>query len=163
MGVRFDDPVWLMLALAALPLGVAGLRWMRAMSRARAWSAVAMRLVVVALIAGLVVTKLDGTGPRGTPGFVSDAAEIPTTGESTMLLDPAPFGRVGRALQVAVVLACPVWCLLMPFLDRSGVRRRGRQPGPGASGFRARWLGREPGDRERSLPQVRTRRWTAPR
>lgn len=51
MGLRFDDPIWMLLVIAAIPLGVAGLRWMRAMSRTRAWSAIVARLVVVALIA----------------------------------------------------------------------------------------------------------------
>ncbi len=81
-------------------------------------------VVLGELIAGLVAAKLDVTGPRGTPGFFSDAAEIPTTGESTMLLDPTPLGRPGRALQVAVVLACPIWCLLMPFLEGGRLRTR---------------------------------------
>jgi hypothetical protein len=105
-------------------------------------------VVLVALVVGLVAAELDVTGPRGTPGVFSDAAEIPTTGESTMLLDPAPLGRAGRALQVAVVLACPAWCLLMPFLERSGSRRRGRHQGARESGIRRRWIGRELGGLE---------------
>jgi hypothetical protein len=70
------------------------------------------------------------TVSRGNPSAISDAAEIPTTGESTMLLGPAPLGRAGRALQAAVVLACPAWCLRMPFLERARSRRRGRQREP---------------------------------
>lgn len=51
MGLRVDNPFWLLLIALALPLGIAGLRWMRSMSRARAWSAVITRALVVALTA----------------------------------------------------------------------------------------------------------------
>jgi hypothetical protein len=81
-------------------------------------------LVMVALAVGLLASERVVIGPRGTAGVGDDAAEIPTTGESTTLVGPAPVGRVGRALQVAIVLACPLWCLLMPGLERWGWRRR---------------------------------------
>ncbi len=117
-----------------------------------------MAVALAALVVGLVAAELDATGPRGTSAAVSDAAEIPTTGESTMLLGSAPLGRAGRALQVAVVLACPAWCLLMPFLERTGSRRRGRHHGDREFGILVGRVDRERGDLERSLPEVRTRR-----
>ena len=52
MGVRFDQPVWLLIALLALPVALLGLRWLHAMSRPRAWSAVVLRALVLAMIAG---------------------------------------------------------------------------------------------------------------
>jgi hypothetical protein len=113
----------------------------------------AMAAVLVALVVGLVAAQFPVTVPRGNPSAISDAAEIPTTGESTMLLGPAPLGRAGRALQAAVVLACPAWCLLMPFLERARSRRRGRQREPVETGLRTRWVGRELGDPGRSLPR----------
>ena len=113
----------------------------------------AMAAVLVALVVGLVAAQFPVTVPRGNPSTISDAAEIPTTGESTMLLGPAPLGRAGRALQAAVVLACPAWCLLMPFLERARSRRRGRQREPVETGLRTRRVGRELGDPGRSLPK----------
>lgn len=115
----------------------------------------AIAVVLVALVTGPVADEFQVTGPRGNRGAVGDAAEIPATGETTVLLDPAPLGRAGRALQVAVVLACPAWCLLMPFLERSGSRRRGRRHGGRESGIRARRVDRERGDVELPLPSVR--------
>ncbi len=50
MGLRFDNPLWLLIALLAVPLGLLGLRWFRTMSRARAWSGVAARSVLLALL-----------------------------------------------------------------------------------------------------------------
>lgn len=54
MGVRFDDPIWLLLLVLAIPLGIAGIRWMRAMSRLRAWTAVVARAGVIAIIASML-------------------------------------------------------------------------------------------------------------
>ncbi|MFG0275680.1 MAG: VWA domain-containing protein [Phycisphaerales bacterium] len=54
MGVRFDDPIWLLLLVLAIPLAFAGLRWMRAMSRLRAWTAIAARAGVIAIIASML-------------------------------------------------------------------------------------------------------------
>lgn len=51
MTLSFRDPAWLLLILLALPLAWAGLRWFRSMSRARAWSAVIARSVLIALVA----------------------------------------------------------------------------------------------------------------
>ncbi len=54
MGLSFAQPVWLLLALIAIPLGVIGLRWMRTMSAARAWSAVIARSLLIALVAAML-------------------------------------------------------------------------------------------------------------
>ncbi|RMH27135.1 MAG: VWA domain-containing protein [Planctomycetota bacterium] len=51
MGVILRDPWWLALAVTAIPLAWIGLRLFRAMSRARAISAVVARVALVALVA----------------------------------------------------------------------------------------------------------------
>lgn len=51
MPVTFEQPLWLLLALLAIPAGVVGLAWFTAMSRARAWSAVIARSVLLILLA----------------------------------------------------------------------------------------------------------------
>lgn len=51
MGLHFDQPLWLLLLLAAFPLGWLGLRWFHAMSRLRAWTSILARALLLALIA----------------------------------------------------------------------------------------------------------------
>ncbi len=51
MPVTFEQPWWLLLALLALPVIVSGLICLRSMSRARAWSVVIMRSLLIALVA----------------------------------------------------------------------------------------------------------------
>lgn len=54
MGLTFEDPRWLLLILLALPAAWAGLRWFAPMSRARRWSAVALRVVLIALVSAML-------------------------------------------------------------------------------------------------------------
>lgn len=54
MEIRFEQPLWLWLALASLPLAVVGLIWFRTMSPGRRISAVVARAVLVALLALLL-------------------------------------------------------------------------------------------------------------
>jgi len=54
LNLVFVDPRWLALALVALPLGFVLLRWCVAMARVRRWSAVAMRIVLMSLIAAML-------------------------------------------------------------------------------------------------------------
>ncbi|MBL8745988.1 MAG: VWA domain-containing protein [Phycisphaerae bacterium] len=51
MPVTFEQPWWLVAALLAVPSAVIGLRWFTAMSRARAWSAVTARAVLLVILA----------------------------------------------------------------------------------------------------------------
>ncbi len=51
MGLTFADPLWLLLALCVAPIVWVGLRWKHAMSVSRAWTCVATRSVLVALVA----------------------------------------------------------------------------------------------------------------
>lgn len=54
MDLRFEQPLWLWLTLASVPLAVVGLIWFRAMSPGRRITAVVARAVLVALIALLL-------------------------------------------------------------------------------------------------------------
>lgn len=49
--LRWQAPVWLLVAAAALPLAVLGLRWFTAMSRARRWVSVLLRVATFAALA----------------------------------------------------------------------------------------------------------------
>lgn len=51
MSLSFEQPLWLLSLVAALPLAWLGLRWFNTMSRARAWSAVMARLILLTLLA----------------------------------------------------------------------------------------------------------------
>ncbi len=52
MNFRLDQPEWLALIAAIVPMGAAALIWMRAMGLWRRWSAILLRLMLLALIAG---------------------------------------------------------------------------------------------------------------
>jgi Mg-chelatase subunit ChlD len=54
MDLRFANPWWLLLLLAAPPLVWLGLRWLRSMSRVRAVASVAFRTIVIALCAAML-------------------------------------------------------------------------------------------------------------
>ncbi len=54
MNLVFVEPVWLLLALLAIPLGYVLVRWCVAMARIRRWSAVVTRVVLMSLIAAML-------------------------------------------------------------------------------------------------------------
>lgn len=51
MGITFAQPLYLLLCLLAIPMAWAGLAWFGGMSRARRWSAIVTRAILLALIA----------------------------------------------------------------------------------------------------------------
>lgn len=51
MDIRWQEPVWLVAAAAALPLAVLGLRWFSAMTRGRRWVSVLLRVLLFVLLA----------------------------------------------------------------------------------------------------------------
>lgn len=61
MPIRFESPVWLLLALVLIPAAVIALRWFVTMTRLRRWSAIAARglllLALAALLAGAVTVR----------------------------------------------------------------------------------------------------------
>ena len=81
-------------------------------------------LVATAAVAGLFDAVTPGHDVART---YPDAAEIPTDGRQVEALSSAPIGRLGAALQLVAVLACPAICLGMGLLERS--ERRGRRAG----------------------------------
>lgn len=52
MTLRFEHPEWLALLALCVPMAWVLLKWCTSMSRVRRWSAVVMRMVLIALIAG---------------------------------------------------------------------------------------------------------------
>jgi len=54
LDLHFREPLWLLAILLAIPLAWAALRSFQAMTRARAWSAVAARTTLIALIASML-------------------------------------------------------------------------------------------------------------
>ncbi|MCB9838598.1 MAG: VWA domain-containing protein [Phycisphaeraceae bacterium] len=57
-GIGFLDPIWLLLAIVALPLAIIGFRWLHAMSRLRRWSAVLLRTALVVLLTMMLATAV---------------------------------------------------------------------------------------------------------
>jgi uncharacterized membrane protein len=53
-GITFERPVWLLLLLLAAPAAWVGLRWFVSMSMLRRWSAVVARVLLIALLAGML-------------------------------------------------------------------------------------------------------------
>jgi hypothetical protein len=51
VGITFAQPLWLLILLLAPPMAIAGLTWFGGMSRARRWTAIIARTVLLALIA----------------------------------------------------------------------------------------------------------------
>ncbi|MBL0927941.1 MAG: VWA domain-containing protein [Phycisphaerales bacterium] len=54
MGLTFENPLWLLGLALILPVAWTGLRWLQTMSRARAWSAVVARSVLIALVCAML-------------------------------------------------------------------------------------------------------------
>ena len=96
--------------------------------RSRTTGALPLALAIVVAAGGMVGLLVGVTRPGGSAAEYPDAAEIPTDGRRVEALGPAPFGTLGAALQLVVVLACPAICLGMGFLERSkgGGRRADR-------------------------------------
>src|SRR5690606_9941210 len=54
VSLTFENPWWLLVILLAAPALVTGLRWFGTMSRLRAWSAIVLRSILLALIASIL-------------------------------------------------------------------------------------------------------------
>jgi Ca-activated chloride channel family protein len=53
-GLTFERPIWLLLLILAVPTVWVGLRWLVSMSLVRRWSAVVARVLLIALVAGML-------------------------------------------------------------------------------------------------------------
>lgn len=54
MSIGFEQPVWLLALLLAIPIAWTGLRWFVSMAPVRRWSAVVVRVGLIALVAGML-------------------------------------------------------------------------------------------------------------
>jgi Ca-activated chloride channel homolog len=54
VGITFEQPVWLLLIVLAVPLALIGLWWFDAMSRVRRLSAVLLRVILISLISAML-------------------------------------------------------------------------------------------------------------
>lgn len=102
MGVVLRDPVWMVLAALAVPLAVVGLRWFRAMSRARAISAVVARTILILLIAA----ALAGASGVRTSDRLAVIAVIDVSGSVQRFGD---FGRDERGVPRSFTQAARSW------------------------------------------------------
>lgn len=61
MTLRFDEPAWLLVGAAIVPMAIAGARWLVSMSRVRRWACVGARcalvLVIAAMLAGATAVR----------------------------------------------------------------------------------------------------------
>lgn len=56
--IGFLDPMWLLLALTAIPLAIIGWRWLHAMGNLRRWTAILLRTALVILLTMMLATAV---------------------------------------------------------------------------------------------------------
>lgn len=105
VGMTFENPAWLLLLLLALPVAWTGLRWFNTMSRVRAWSAVVLRTVLIALISGI----LAGASSVRESDDLAVIAVVDVSDSVKLFADikddaPAGAGGTGRAIPVSAAL-----------------------------------------------------------
>ena len=101
MSLRFDEPLWLVLALLAAPCAVLALRWLNAMSKARAWSAVVLRGALLLLLAAAIA----GAASVRTTDRVAVIAAVDTSESIRRLAGGAGAGPAGATTAEADWLA----------------------------------------------------------
>lgn len=111
MNVRLTEPAWLWLVIAALPLAVVGVLWLRAMSSGRRWSAVLLRVLLVVVAA----CALAGATLNREVDRLCVVAIVDVSGSVQRLFDPG-VDRVGRPQSL--------WSRISPILDRGSLKRR---------------------------------------
>lgn len=91
MGLTFEDPRWLFLILLALPAAWVGLRWFAAMSRVRRLSAVVLRVLLIALITGMLAgaSAVRRTDRLAVVGVVDVSGSVRLFGDGV----PGPDGK----------------------------------------------------------------------
>ncbi len=93
MSLSFEQPMWLLAALAGVPLAWMGLAWFMSMSRVRRWSAVVLRVVLIGLIAGM----LAGASGVRTTDSIAVVGVIDISGSVRRFADAGVDG-LGRRL-----------------------------------------------------------------
>lgn len=94
MNLRFDQPLWLLLIVAIVPMGAAALAWMRAMGIWRRWSAVLLRLILLGLIAG----ALGGAAWEKRSDRLAVIAVVDTSGSVRRFAGAEAAGGAGTTL-----------------------------------------------------------------
>ncbi len=112
MSLSLQDPWWLLLIAAAVPLAALGVRWFRAMSRTRRWTCVLLRALVLAALAA----ALAGATLLREVDRLAVIAVVDVSGSVERLFDP---GRdaAGRPLTLSERIGA--------FLDAASGRAEG--------------------------------------
>src|SRR6185295_15382502 len=78
VAVSFEHPAWLLLILATVPVAWTGLRWFAPMSRVRRWSAVVLRVVLIALTSAMLAgaSSVRRTDRLAVVGVVDVSASV---------------------------------------------------------------------------------------
>jgi len=112
VSVELGNPWWLLLVVLAVPASWVGLRWFVSMSRVRRWSAVVLRTLLIALVAGLLagVSTVSSSDKLATivvvdvSGSVRRFVEPVRAGDGSVL---GPIQRVRRWIERAGVSRGP--------------------------------------------------------
>lgn len=111
MSLRLLEPMWLLVAAAAVPLALVGVRWLRAMSEGRRWLSVLIRCLFLAAAA----LALAGATLTREVDRVCVVALLDVSGSVERLFDPGVDAQ-GRRLGT--------WDRVRPLLDLGSARRR---------------------------------------
>ncbi|MFN7020893.1 MAG: VWA domain-containing protein [Phycisphaerales bacterium] len=111
MTVRLTEPGWLLLVIAAVPLAVVGVLWLRAMSPGRRWCSVLLRVLLMAVAA----CTLAGATLNREVDRLCVVAIVDVSGSVQRLFDPG-VDRQGRPRSL--------WSRIGPLLDRGALKRR---------------------------------------
>lgn len=110
MSLTFEQPWWLLLALGAIPVAWTGVRWFNTMSRARAWSAIIARVVLLTLLAA----ALAGAAAVRTSDRLAVVAVVDVSDSVKQFAD---FGTDAKGRRISASDAVLDW------LDRAGASR----------------------------------------
>lgn len=96
MSFRLQDPWWLLIIAAAIPMALVGLRWFRAMARTRRWTCVLLRLLVLSVLAA----ALAGATLLREVDRLAVIAVVDVSGSVERLFDPG-VDASGRPLTLS--------------------------------------------------------------
>ncbi len=99
MSLGFDQPLWLWIILAAVPVALLGARWFVSMSRVRRWSAAVLRVFLVALIAGMLagVSSVRRTDRLAVVGVLDVSGSVRRFAEAGVGADGRPIDPLEAA------------------------------------------------------------------
>lgn len=108
LSLHFEQPLWMLLLLAIVPMGASALAWLSGVARVRRWSAVLLRLVLIGLIAG----SLAGMSMVRTSSRLAVIAVIDLSGSVRRYFDagtdgagrPVMFSEAARSFLKAAMM-----------------------------------------------------------